>query len=119
MVACVGEDNPCFVAGDDLFYDVIFTDSDDVAIDLTGATAVMDLRDPVTNAAVAQSMSGGIVTPLGGAMRFTLTDVETAALLPREDESKSWAFSVKLTFSDETEQTILAGNLQLTQAATE
>ena len=118
-MACVAEDNPCFVAGDDLFYDIIFTDSDEVAIDLTGATADMDLRDPVTNAVVAQVMSGGIVTPLEGAMRFTLTDIETAALLPRTEDSASWAFSVKLKYLDGTKQTILAGMLKLTQAATE
>ena len=116
---CTAEDNPCFVAGDDLFYDVQLTDSDDVGIDLTGASAKMDLRDGVTNAAVAQGMTGGIVTALTGSMRFTLTDVETAALLPRADESKSWAFSVKITYSDNTEQTILSGSLKLTQAATE
>lgn len=117
-MSCPGSDSPCFVAGDDLYYDITFTDSDDVAKDLTGATALMDLREAVTDVAVAQAMSGGIVTPLEGAMRFTLTDVETAALLPRAELSKSWSFSVKLTYSDATEQTILVGTLKLEQAAT-
>ena len=117
-MACVGEDNPCFIAGDDLYYDITFTEVDGTLKDLTGATAAMDLRDGVTNAAVAQAMTGGIVTPLEGAMRFTLTDVETAALLARTETSASWAFSVKLTYSDATEQTILVGNLTLEQAAT-
>jgi len=118
-MACTAIDDPCFVAGDDVFYDVVFTDSDDNPIDLTGATAKMDLRETVTDAdPVAQSLSGGIVTPLAGAMRFTLTDVQSAALLPRNTESKLWAHSVKITFSDATEQTILSGMFQLTQAAT-
>lgn len=118
-MVCVAEDNPCFVAGDDVNYDVIFTDSDDAAIDLTGATALMELRENVTDVAVADTMNGGIVTPLEGAMRFTLSDTESAALLPRAQATKSWDFSVKITFSDNTEQTILAGKFKLDQAATE
>jgi len=51
-------------------------------------------------------------------MRFTLTDDETKALLPRAEATRSWAHSVKITFSDATEQTILAGRLQLDQAST-
>jgi len=117
-MTCVAEDNPCFIAGDDLFYDVQFTDSEGVGRNLTGATAKMELRENVTDTAVAQLMSGGIITPLTGSMRFTLTDDQTLALLPRAEETKSWAHSVKITFSDNTEQTILAGRLQLDQAST-
>jgi len=117
-MTCTAEDNPCFIGGDDLFYDVQFVDSDGEGIDLTGASAKMELRDKVTDVAVVQLMSGGIVTPLTGSMRFTLTDDETLVLLPRAQETRSFAHSVKLTFSDATEQTILAGILQLDQAAT-
>jgi len=118
-MACTAEDNPCFVAGDDLSYKAQFTDSEEVGRDLTGATAKMDLREIVTDAdPVAQSLSGGIVTPLTGSMIFTLTDDETKALLPRNTESKTWAFSIKIFFADATELTILSGLLQLTQAAT-
>ena len=117
-MACVGEDNPCFIAGDDVYYDVTFTDSDEVAKDLTGATAVMELRDDVTSATVVDTMNGGIVTPLSGQMRFTLTDTESALLCPRADASKSYKFSVKITYSDATEETILVGTITFEQAAT-
>lgn len=118
-MACVGTDSPCFIAGDDLYYPLEFQDSDGVPYDLTGATAKMDLRDLVTSVSVAQSMAGGITVPLLGQMAFTLTDVETAALVPRAESSRSFIFSVKLTYLDATEQTILTGSLELEQAATE
>ena len=118
-MACVGNDNPCFIAGDDVIYSLQFFESDgETAINLTGATAKMDLRVSVTNASVVQAMSGGIVSALLGQMEFTLTDAETATLLPRATESTSWAFSVKITYSDASEETILAGTFTLDQAAT-
>ncbi|HHZ69603.1 MAG TPA: hypothetical protein EYN54_04820 [Methylococcaceae bacterium] len=118
-MACVGTDMPCLIAGDDFYYPVQFTDSSEVPRDLTGATAKMDLRDEATNSSVVQSMSGGITDPLLGYMLFTLTDGETAALLPRAQASRVLVFSVKLTYSDNTEQTILTGSLNLEQAVTE
>jgi hypothetical protein len=118
-MACVGNDNPCFIGGDDLTYPVQFLLSDgETPIDLTGATAAMDLRDSVTDASVAQVMSGGITDATNGQMVFTLTDVETALLLPRTVATQKWVFSVKLTYVDLSEQTILAGELTLDQAAT-
>lgn len=118
-MACVGNDNPCFIGGDDLTYPVQFLLSDgETPIDLTGASAAMVLRDNVTDVAVAQAMSGGITDATNGQMIFTLTDTETLALLPRAETSKKWVFSVKLTYVDLSEQTILAGELTLDQAAT-
>lgn len=117
-MAFVGTDNIERIAGDDIYYPLEYADSDGVGFDLTGATAKMDLRDPVTNAVVAQSMTGGITDAANGVMLFTLTDVESAALLPRADLTISFTFSVKITFADLKEQTILTGNFVLTQAAT-
>jgi hypothetical protein len=118
-MACVGTDNPCLIAGDDFTYPIEFTESDGTPKDLTGATAKMDLRSEATSASVTQSMTGGITDPLLGLMNFTLTDAETAALLPRSEASKSLVFSVKLTYQDSTEQTIMTGSLEFEQAATE
>lgn len=119
-MSCAPTDNPCFNAGDDLIYPLQFVENDEVTPkDLTGATAKMDLREAVTDVAVAQAMSGGIIAPLLGQMEFTLTDDQTAALLPRAEVSKSWDFSVKITYQDLSEETILTGKLTLEQVATE
>ena len=77
-------------------FPLTFTENDGVTpIDLTGATAKMDLRLNVTDAMVAQSMTGGIVDAVNGMMEFTLTDEETAALVPREEVNKLFVYSVK------------------------
>ena len=117
-MACVGSDSPCFIAGDDLYYPVEFKKSDGEPWILTGATAKMDMRESATSATVTQSMTGGITSAVLGQMAFTLTDTETAALLPRAEATKSFVFSVKLTYSDGTPQTIMTGTLTLEQAAT-
>ena len=117
-MSCVGTDNPCTIAGDDFSYPVEFADSDGNPRDLTGATALMELREAATSATVTETMSGGITDPTLGLMLFTLTDVQTAALLPRAEASKFLVFSIKLTYSDTTEQTIVTGTLALEQAAT-
>lgn len=119
-MACTASDSPCIIAGDDLIYSLTYTESDKVTpIDLTGATAKMDLRESVTDAVVAQSMSGGIISETEGKMEFSLTDAETAALLPRSEASKAFNFSVKITFQDLSEQTILTGTYTFEQASTE
>lgn len=119
-MACAASDNPCVIAGDDLIYALTYTESDKITpIDLTGATAKMDLRESVTSATVTQSMSGGVISASEGKMQFTLTDAQTAALLPRDEASKNFAFSVKITFQDNSEQTILTGLYAFEQAATE
>lgn len=117
-MACVGTDSPCVIAGNDFYYPVQFTDSEDIPRDLTGATAKMELRDNVTDVAAVETMSGGITDPLLGYMLFTLTDDQTEVLLPRAESTKDLVFSIKITYLDLTEQTILTGTLTLEQAAT-
>lgn len=119
-MACAGTDSPCVIAGDDWNYNLLYTESDEtIPIDLTGATVLLQFRDSVTDVAIVETASGGIINAALGQMLFTLTDVQTAALLPRAQESRNLVFSVKVTFSDLTEQTILTGVFSLEQAATE
>ena len=109
----------CGIAGDDHAIDFVWTENDKITpIDLTGATALMDLRETATNAVVAQAMTGGITNATLGQLRFTLTDVETAALLPRATASQTWVYSVKLTYLDATEETIITGSYTINQAST-
>lgn len=119
-MSCVANYDLCWIAGDDIYFDLQYLESDgETPIDLTGATAKMELRDAVTDASVVDTMNGGIINVLTGQMRFTLTDTETAALLPRADASRTLQYSVKLTYSDASEQTILTGAVALHQVATE
>jgi hypothetical protein len=108
----------CGIADDDHAVSFIWTENDGTPIDLTGAAARMDLRELVTDVAVAQSMSGGITDATNGVIIFTLTDTQTALLLPRAVTSQTWVYSVKLTYADLTEQTIVTGNYKIEQAST-
>ena len=119
-MACPSTYDFCGIAGDDHAVDFTWTESDGLtAIDLTGATALMDLRETTTSVdPVAQAMTGGVLVATSGTMRFTLTDTETAALLPRATATQVWVYSVKLTYADATEQTIITGNYTITQAST-
>jgi hypothetical protein len=119
-MTCAAVDSPCVIGGDDWNYYVTYTENDEtIPINLTGATATMEMRDAVTDAAIVVTASGGITTATEGKMIFTLTDVQTAGLLPRATDKRTLVFSVKITFSDASEQTILIGTLTLDQAATE
>jgi len=120
-MACAAEDSTCVVGGDDWNYYVTYTEFDEtIPIDLTGASALMEFRDIVTDAnPVIVTASGGITNALLGEMQFTLTDAQTLTLLPRAVETRKLVFSLKLTFSDGSKQTILIGTLSLEQAATE
>ena len=118
-MACTGSDSPCAVAGDDFYYDIQFTEEDEITpIDLTGSVALMDLRDSAVSASVVQAMSGGITDAFNGWMRFYLTDAQTAALLDRAEATRTLTFSIKITYSDATKETILIGTLLLEQVAT-
>lgn len=119
-MAVGSDDNVCVIGDDDFFYDVTFVENDEtIPKDLTGATSKMQLRDIVTDVVVVETMSGGIVDALKGQMRFTLTDDQTKAILPRAIVSRALVFSVKITFQDLTKETILTGILNFAQVATE
>lgn len=118
-MACVANYDLCWISNDDIYFDLQYLESDgETPIDLTGATALMELRDSVTDASVVDTMNGGIINAANGQMRFTLTDTETAALLPRAQASRTLEYSVKLTYSDASKQTILTGKATLNQVAT-
>jgi hypothetical protein len=118
-MSCTGTDSPCVVAGDSFSYDSTFKQNDEIeAVNLTGATATMDLRDAVTDAAIVISMSGGIIDAEQGEMQFTLTKTQTAALLVRTLESRSLVFSIRIEYQDLTVETILTGTMTIHQVAT-
>lgn len=107
------------IAGDDFYFPFIFTEQGGITpVDLTGATAVMEIRESATSPTVAVTMTGGITDAVNGVVLFSLTDVETNALLPRAEAGKIYSSSVKLTYSDLTEETILIVSFPVQQVAT-
>lgn len=108
----------CFVAGDTLTIDWKYTENDGTTpIDLTGATVQMQLLNNITDPTQVIDMTGGLTDPDQGEGRFSLTNIETQALLPIGSEAASIAFTsrIKITYSDTTTKTIAGVNVSIEQ----
>ena len=118
-MACPDSVSLCFVANDTMTINWQYTEVDKITpIDLTGATAEMQLLNKITDTTSVQVMTGGITDPLLGFGVFSLTKSETQALLPivqDENESITFVSVVKLTFADTTTKTIAGIGVSIEQ----
>lgn len=117
-MACPSKINLCFVAGDTLNINWQYTDGDDVPIDLTGATAQMQLLDKITDVVQVDDMTGGIVDAVNGLGLFSLTNTETQTLLPvilDGAASRLLTSRIRLTFADTTTKTIAGIDVTIEQ----
>lgn len=119
-MACAQSVSLCFVAGDTITIDWQYTEQDDLTpIDLTGATAQMQLLDNITDQTEVIDMTGGITDATGGKGRFSLTNVESQSLLPvatgDNPASKKFTSRIKLTYSDTTTKTIAGVDVTIEQ----
>ena len=104
-MACVQFAQLCYMAGATIEIDWKYTEDDGVTpIDLTGASASLSLLDSVTDAAAVEDFTGGITDPSNGSGTFSLTKVESQALLPIGDQNakKSFVSTLKIEFADTT-----------------
>jgi len=118
-MACVQFADTCFTAGDTITLDWQYTTDEGVAIDLTGATAQMQLLDAITDVAQVIDMTGGITDALSGSGRFSLTKVQSQALLPIVEggpASKKYVSKIRFTYSDTTTATIAGVNVDIQQS---
>lgn len=80
--------NPCndlpleIIRGDDFLFDFEARDNDDIPIDLTTAAITASIAD-APGGTVIDDFTVAIVSPLDGAVRLSLTAVETLALAER------------------------------------
>lgn len=120
-MACVQFASTCFTAGDNIDIDFQYFEDDGVTpIDLTGATAKLQLLTSVTAINQTDDFNGGITVPLEGSGRFSLDATESQALLPiptTEGEPASTSFVSKLqfTFSDSTVKSVAGLNVTIEQ----
>jgi len=110
--------NTCYTAGDTIVIDWQFTEVDGVTpIDLTGATAQMQLLENITDATSFITMTGGITDAANGLGRFSLTGVESQTLLPIGSElaKKTYVSRILITYADTTTETIAGLNVEIEQ----
>lgn len=116
-MACPETFDLCFVADNTLTID--FTYEPVGNMDLTGATAEMQLLDAVTDPTEVIDMSGGFTDTNTGQGAFSLTRTQTQGLLPIGNESSNRVLvgDIRVIFADTTARTIARGNITIEQGA--
>lgn len=118
-MACPQIVDLCFVAGNTITIDWQYTEDDGAPIDLTGATAKMQLLNSITDQTQVIDMTGGITDAPNGLGQFSLTDTESQSLLPvgsgDNDPSISFVSRIKIEFADTTKLTIAGVNVTIQQ----
>jgi hypothetical protein len=118
-MACVGFGDTCFTAGDTITIDFQWTTDQGVAIDLTGATAEMQLLNAITDTTSVVTMTGGLVDHANGSGTFSLTKVQSQELLPIVADgpaSISFISKIRFTYSDTTTETVAGLNVTIEQS---
>jgi len=117
-MACVNFAELCYIAGDTVNIDFQYLEDDGVTpIDLTGASAEMQLLLNIDDAAQVDDLNGGITDPVNGVGRFSLTSTESQALLPIVGGNISIDFisHMRFTFADTTVRTVAGSNVEIKQ----
>jgi len=119
-MACPETVKLCFVAGDTITIDFQHTEADgSTVIDLTGATAKMQLLNKITDQTQVIDMTGGLTDAANGLGQFSLTKVESQSLLPvgtgDGPDKVDFVSVIKLIYSDTTEQTIAGVDVEIKQ----
>ena len=118
-MACVQFGSTCFTAGDTITIDWQYTTDEGVAIDLTGATAQMQLLENITDVTQFIDMTGGIVNAENGSGTFSLTNTQSQTLLPIAVDglaNKSYTSKIRFTYADTTTQSIAGVTLAIEQS---
>ena len=119
-MACPASVSLCFVAGDTITIDWQYTEVDgETPIDLTGATAKMQLLDKITDQTQVIDMTGGLTDEPNGIGQFSLTKAQSQSLLPvgTGDNTPNINFVsvIHLEFSDTTTKTIAGVGVTIEQ----
>lgn len=119
-MACPDSVSLCFVAGNTITIDWQYTTTDgETPVDLTGATAQMQLLNAITDENEVIAMTGGLTDEENGIGRFSLTKIESQGLLPvgsgDGQPSISFVSTVLITFADTTTLTIAAIGVTIEQ----
>lgn len=119
-MACLEFANVCFTAGDTVNIDFQYLEDDGITpIDLTGATAQLQLLNNITDVSQVDDMNGGITNPTNGSGTFSLTNTESQALLPivaDNPPSISFVGKMRFTFSDTTTKSVAGVNFTFEQS---
>lgn len=99
------------VAGDDLPLDLTLLDANEEPVtDLVGATGEMQIRRTIKDPTLILT-TAAVITPATATVQFTLSDVETKALLGTTCGKEVYVYGCKITYSDGNIFTLMTGRL--------
>lgn len=116
-MALVGSYTIKLKAGDDGELFITWKDETESPIDLTGYTALMELKKSPTDSA-ALSVTGVIVSPASGEISFPFTPAETNGLII-DGVTTCYVYDVEMTSSVPVVTTILKGVARIEQDVTQ
>ena len=100
----------CWIGGDTESYIIRYKDSEGQPIDLTGATAEMEIKKSSYDAAPVIPASIGAITGPDGLIEFTFTTSETITLLGSEQLAR-FVYDTQLTLDDGSVKTLTGGDI--------
>ncbi|MCP4987568.1 MAG: hypothetical protein GY928_16375 [Colwellia sp.] len=104
-MACVNYENLCYMAGATVNIDFQVLEDDEVTpVDLAGATIELSLLNTLQDITSVEDFSGGITDAENGSGRFSLTKIQSQALLPigNGDDSIAFKSTMKIEYADTT-----------------
>ena len=120
-MACIQSVALCYMAGATVDIDWQYTEDDGATpVDLTGATATLSLLDAADDLTAIEDFTGGITDATNGSGTFSLTKVESQALIPLGTDGVlkiSFVGTIKIVFADTTVAYIAGLNVTFEQNA--
>tara|TARA_R110000803_G_scaffold13482_1_gene37850 strand:- start:1671 stop:2024 length:354 start_codon:yes stop_codon:yes gene_type:complete len=106
-----------FYSGDDQVIQFVAKDSSKQIIDLTGATAKMQLKVKRDDVGYVMEQVG-VVVGVEGKVTITFTPAEVDSLGSSQGDTKSYLYDIQLTLIDTTVVTVLAGRVSVVYGVT-
>jgi hypothetical protein len=92
----------------------ILDENSDPVDDLLNAVALMQIRSTTLSEEVLVSSIASI-SPIDGAIQFTVSDTVMSSLLAEGDMRRSLVYGVKITYEDDIDEQIISGRIRLTR----
>ena len=110
--------NITWIGGDSEDYTMRYKDSSGDAIDLTGATAAMEIRKSFRDSATVIPTKSASIVDADGVIKFSFTPLDTSTLLGDAQKIK-FAYDTQLTTAAGEVKTLTGGELTVTAGITE
>ena len=110
--------NVCWIGGDTESYTIRYKDSEGQPIDITGATADMEVKKSTYDDSPVIPATNAVITGADGLIEFSFSPSETLTLLGTEQLAR-FVYDTQLTLDDGTVKTLTGGELNVHRGITD